>query len=155
MFVLITGTRPEPTVVGERYSGRLFAFPSFSPIPRPERFLMAFSLRSGCSTLRAGAMKRSGAKLTNLAPRFPAERTNPSVDQRPGWLQDFRRHRLGWLNSATGGRQPVPHGVPAPERDANRKFLQHCSRLPSNHRIHRNCRTAAANWVSKYGLTRC
>jgi hypothetical protein len=61
----------------------------FPPIPRPERFLVAFALRSARATLRAGTLERSGTELTNLAPRFPAERTNPSVPHLLKGLGDF------------------------------------------------------------------
>jgi hypothetical protein len=73
---------------------QIVALESFSPIPRPKRSLVAFSRRPGRPALRAGSLKRSGAKLTNLASRFPAERANPSVSHLLNGLDDFVRCAL-------------------------------------------------------------
>jgi hypothetical protein len=54
----------------------------FSPIPRPERFLVALSRRPGRAALRADALERISSQLANLAPFLSAERTEPSVSCR-------------------------------------------------------------------------
>jgi len=50
---------------------------------------VAFPLRAGRPALRAGTLEQISGELTNLASRFAAERTDPSVSHLLKWPGNF------------------------------------------------------------------
>lgn len=69
-------------------------FYHFSPIPRPERFLVAIPLWSARSARRADALEFIPVGRLNFAPRFPAEWTKPGIPHLLDGLDGFARHVL-------------------------------------------------------------
>jgi hypothetical protein len=66
---------------------------------------VAFSLRPARPAFRAGALKRSTAQLTNLAPRFVTERAKPGIEQSCRGITIF-------IGTRSIGLIPVPGDTP-------------------------------------------